>query len=221
MAETSAIEWTDATWNPVTGCTKVSPGCKFCYAERVTERWGRRKFTDIVLHPDRLELPLRWRAPRRIFVNSMSDLFHERVPFEFIDQAFQVMARADRHIFQVLTKRADRMLQWFRERGGASLPAHIWMDVSVELASYLWRIDRLREVNAPVRFVSAEPLRAGRFPETSSLRSWLAPLNVLPWSVTLDALKPSGEPLEPSPVTGEATETTAEAAVSARAAWRA
>jgi protein gp37 len=158
MGEQSAIEWTDSTWNPVTGCTKVSPGCKFCYAERVTERWGRRKFTDIVLHPDRLELPLRWRAPRRIFVNSMSDLFHERVPLEFIHQVFDVMARADRHIFQVLTKRADRMVQWFREWGRAPIPAHIWMGVSVELASYLWRIDRLREVNATVRFVSAEPL---------------------------------------------------------------
>jgi protein gp37 len=127
MGEQSAIERTDSTWNPATGCTKVSPGCKFCYAERVTERWSRRKFTDIVLHPDRLELPLRWRAPRRIFVNSMSGLFHERVPFEFIDQVFEVMPRADRHIFQVLTKRADRMLQWFRERGGAPIPAHIWM----------------------------------------------------------------------------------------------
>jgi len=158
MGDLSAIEWTDSTWNPVTGCTKVSPGCKFCYAERVTERWGRGKFTDIKLYRDRLRLPVKWRTPRRIFVNSMSDLFHERVPFSFIDEVLDVMRDAHQHIFQVLTKRADRMLAWHRSHGSAPIPGHIWLGVSVETPSYFWRIERLREVNVAIRFVSAEPL---------------------------------------------------------------
>jgi protein gp37 len=157
MAAGSAIEWTDATWNPVTGCSKVSPGCKFCYAERLTKRFGRGAFTDVTLHRDRLSLPLRWRAPRMIFVNSMSDLFHERVPFDFINDVFGVMAQAGHHIFQVLTKRPDRLLSWYRTRGRA-LPAHVWLGVSVESGSYTWRIDRLRQVDVRVRFISAEPL---------------------------------------------------------------
>ncbi len=158
MGDLSAIEWTDSTWNPVTGCTKVSPGCKFCYAERVTERWGRGKFTDITLHPDRLALPLKWRAPRRIFVNSMSDLFHERVPFEFVDQVFDVMLRAGHHTFQVLTKRPERMLAWQAQHRGPQVPRHIWLGVSVESEKYVGRIDELRAVVAAVRFISAEPL---------------------------------------------------------------
>jgi protein gp37 len=158
MGEHTAIEWTDATWNPVTGCTKVSPGCKFCYAERVTERWGRGDFSKVKTHPDRLDLPLRWKAPRRIFVNSMSDLFHESVHSAFIDEVFAVMARAPQHVFQVLTKRADRMLEWHRSRRNEPIPGHIWLGVSVESSGYLWRVDRLRLVNVPVRFVSAEPL---------------------------------------------------------------
>lgn len=158
MGDASAIEWTDSTWNPVTGCTKISPGCKFCYAERVTERWGRGPFSTITLHPDRLALPAKWRAPRRIFVNSMSDLFHDRVPFEFVDQVFDVMLRADHHTYQVLTKRPDRLLQWQEDRSGSRIPAHIWMGVSVESQPYLWRVDRLRQVEAGVRFISAEPL---------------------------------------------------------------
>ena len=157
MATKTTIEWTEMTWNPVTGCTKISPGCKFCYAERVTERWGRGDFGTITLHPDRLQLPLRWRAPRRIFVNSMSDLFHEKVSFDFIEDVFDVMEQANHHLFQVLTKRADRLLQWHRE-SGRRIPAHVWMGVSVESAAYLWRVDRLRAVEAQVRFISAEPL---------------------------------------------------------------
>jgi protein gp37 len=159
MGENSAIEWTDATWNPVTGCTKISPGCKFCYAERLMERFGRQAFTDVVLHPDRLALPLRWRAPRRVFVNSMSDLFHERVPTRFINDVFDVMERASQHVFQVLTKRPGRILEW-RQAGAwpRPIPKHIWIGVSVESAAFLWRVDRLRAVDAPVRFVSAEPL---------------------------------------------------------------
>lgn len=156
MGDGTAIEWTDATWNPVTGCTKVSPGCKFCYAERLTERFGR-DFTDIRLHPERLELPLRWRVPRRVFVNSMSDLFHERVPDAFIGRVFDVMRRAPRHTFQILTKRADRLLKWSSTQW-KPVPTHIWIGVSVESARYLWRVDRLRQVPARIRFISAEPL---------------------------------------------------------------
>ncbi len=135
MGDGTAIEWADATWNPVTGCTKVSPGCKFCYAERLTERFGLHDFGDVRLHPERLELPLRWRAPRRVFVNSMSDLFHERIPDPFIERVFDVMARASQHIFQVLTKRADRLLSWSRHRR-EPIPAHIWIGVSVESSKY-------------------------------------------------------------------------------------
>ena len=159
MADSSAIEWTDATWNPVTGCTKISPGCKFCYAERLTERFGRQRFSEIRLHPDRLGLPLRWKAPRRIFVNSMSDLFHEKVPTDFINQVFDTMRLATHHVFQVLTKRPDRLLEW--QRSGAwpsEIPRNIWLGVSVESDAYLWRVDRLREVDVQVRFISAEPL---------------------------------------------------------------
>lgn len=159
MAEFSAIEWTDSTWNPVTGCTKISPGCKFCYAERVTERWGRGDFKQITIHRDRLQLPLKWRKHRRIFVNSMSDLFHEKVPFNFIDEVFDVMIRAEQHVFQVLTKRADRMLEWTaRRRLSTTIPPHVWLGVSVESEDYLWRVDTLRQIEVPIRFVSAEPL---------------------------------------------------------------
>jgi len=126
----------------------------------VTERWGRGKFTDVTLHPDRLDLPLRWRAARRIFVNSMSDLFHERVPDAFIESVFDVMRRADHHVFQVLTKRSERLLYWHCSHPGESWPWHIWIGVSVESPAYFTRIDHLRQVNAPVRFISAEPLLA-------------------------------------------------------------
>lgn len=159
MALDSAIEWTDATWNPVTGCTKVSPGCKFCYAERLTERFGLQPFTQVILHPERLVLPLRWRGNLRIFVNSMSDLFHERVPFEFIARIFDVMVEAPQHVFQVLTKRPERLLEWHRSRFWVrEIPSHIWLGVSVESGAYLWRVDRLREVDVSIRFISAEPL---------------------------------------------------------------
>jgi protein gp37 len=159
VASLSAIEWTDATWNPVTGCTKVSPGCKYCYAERLTKRFGQQRFTDIVLHPDRLELPLRWRAPRMVFVNSMSDLFHERVPFKFVDNVFEVIRRASHHTFQVLTKRPDRLLAWHQGSGVCRMiPPNAWLGVSVESMIYAWRVDRLRGVDTTVRFVSAEPL---------------------------------------------------------------
>jgi protein gp37 len=159
MALDSAIEWTEATWNPVTGCTKVSPGCKFCYAERLTERFGGQRFSDVVLHPRRLELPLRWRRGRRVFVNSMSDLFHADVPGEFIRAVFDVMVRAPQHLYQVLTKRPERACEWVASPDwNRPIPRHVWLGVSVETAAYLWRVDRLREIPAAVRFISAEPL---------------------------------------------------------------
>jgi len=161
VSEQSAIEWTDSTWNPVTGCTKVSPGCAHCYAETFAERWRGipghpyEQGFDLRLWPDRLATPLRWRKPRTVFVNSMSDLFHEAVPLPFIHQVFDVMAAASWHTFQILTKRADRLLELAPH---LTWPRNVWMGVSVETNDYLWRIDRLREVPATVRFVSAEPL---------------------------------------------------------------
>jgi protein gp37 len=169
MAELSAIEWTDSTWNPVRGCTKVSPGCKHCYALTFAERWRGipghpyEQGFDLRLVPDKLEEPLRWRSPRRIFVNSMSDLFHEQVPESFIRRVFEVMSEARWHTFQILTKRADRLaeiaprLPW---------PENVWQGVSVESERYVTRIAKLLRVPAKVRFLSLEPL--------------LGPLNHLP-----------------------------------------
>jgi len=161
MAISSTIEWTDATWNPVTGCTEVSPGCDHCYAKTFAERFRGvsdhpyEQGFDLKLWPGRLELPLRWKQPRRIFVNSMSDLFHKDVPDTFIRQVFDVMARADWHIFQVLTKRSPRLAKL-----GQTLPwaPHIWAGVSVETSQYHWRVDHLRQVPTAIRFISAEPL---------------------------------------------------------------
>ncbi len=165
MPDKTGIEWTDATWNPVTGCTKVSPGCAHCYAEAITLRFKRGGpflpgKTTIRLHPDRLNQPELWKEPRRIFVNSMSDLFHEEVPFEFIDAVFEVMESCTRHTYQVLTKRAERMLEYAESRRGRrAWPGNIWMGVSVE--NQYWankRIPLLRKVPAAVRFLSCEPL---------------------------------------------------------------
>lgn len=162
MSDRSDIEWTDATWNPVTGCTQISPGCDNCYALRFAERFrgvGGHPYEqgfDLKLWPGRLELPLRWKRPRRIFVNSMSDLFHELVPDEHIIQVFDIMAQADWHIFQVLTKRPRRMAE-LSDR--LPWPSHIWAGTSVELDRFAWRSNSyLRQVPAAVRFVSAEPL---------------------------------------------------------------
>ncbi len=161
MATNSRIEWTEATWNPVTGCTKISAGCAHCYAERMARRlqaMGNPKYRNgfaVTLHPDTLEQPLQWRKPRMIFVNSMSDLFHEQVPLEFIRRVFEVMEASHWHTFQVLTKRSARLaelaplLEW---------PPNVWMGVSVESADYTFRIDHLRRVPAAVRFLSLEPL---------------------------------------------------------------
>ncbi len=161
MAQGSGIEWTEATWNPVTGCTKVSPGCKYCYAERMAERlqaMGQENYRngfELTLQPHMLELPLRWKKPQTIFVNSMSDLFHEDVPLEYIRRVFDVMRRAHWHRFQVLTKRSERLaeldpqLEW---------SPNIWMGVSVESAEYRSRIDDLRATRTTIKFLSLEPL---------------------------------------------------------------
>src|SRR2546421_8224639 len=161
MSDKSAIEWTDATWNPVTGCTQVSPGCDHCYALTFAERFRGvpshpyEQGFDLKLWPERLELPLQWKKPRRIFVNSMSDLFHKDVPDEYIRQVFDVMVKADWHIFQVLTKRSSRLAEL-----GQTLPwrPHIWCGVSIELNQMVSRANHLRKVPAHVRFISAEPL---------------------------------------------------------------
>lgn len=161
MAARSQIEWTEMTWNPVTGCTKVSQGCKFCYAERMAKRlkvMGAQRYVngfDLALHEDILEKPYRWVKPRTVFVNSMSDLFHEDVPADFIQRVFKVMQECPQHTFQVLTKRSGRLcaladqLPW---------PGNVWMGVSVENEQVLHRIEHLRQVPAHVRFLSCEPL---------------------------------------------------------------
>lgn len=161
MAQKSPIEWTESTWNPLTGCTKISPGCKHCYAERMALRlraMGQRNYRNgfsLTLHESALELPLRWKKPQTIFVNSMSDMFHQRVPREFIGRAFDVMNRAHWHRFQVLTKRADRLANLSAELNWSG---NIWMGVSVESEAYSTRIDYLRESGAMVKFLSLEPL---------------------------------------------------------------
>ena len=160
----SAIEWTESTWNPVTGCTKISPGCKHCYAERMAKRlqaMGQPNYEHgfrVALHERMLELPLRWKKPQVIFVNSMSDLFHDEVPESYIRRVFDVMARASWHTFQVLTKRAERLESLGRK---LDWPPNVWMGVSVETPEYLYRIDHLRRTPARVRFISFEPLLAG------------------------------------------------------------
>jgi protein gp37 len=163
MAE-SSIEWTEHTWNPVTGCTKLSPGCKHCYAETMARRLhamgaaGYENGFRITLHPERLAQPLARSRPTTYFVNSMSDLFHERVPDEFIERVMSVCARTPHHTYQVLTKRADRLPKFFAQR---ECPANVWLGVSVEDRHYgVPRIDHLRRTPAAVRFLSVEPLLA-------------------------------------------------------------
>jgi protein gp37 len=153
----TAIEWTDKTWNPSTGCTKVSPGCKHCYAEVLTQRFTNH-FTngfDFTLHENRLEQPLHWRKPSRIFVNSMSDLFHEDMPLEFLQRVFAVMRECPQHVFQILTKRHERLLELAPLLEWSE---NVWMGVSVETQQYAVRVDHLRQVPAHVRFLSCEPL---------------------------------------------------------------
>lgn len=163
MSDRSSIEWTEATWNPVTGCTEVSPGCDNCYARTFAERWRGieghpyEQGFDVRFWPERLEQPARWKRPRTIFVNSMSDLFQETVPTSFVDLVFRSMEAAPQHTFQVLTKRPGRMASVVRNVQPDPL-AHVWLGTSVELDKYCWRADKLRETPAAVRFLSVEPL---------------------------------------------------------------
>jgi protein gp37 len=165
MADNSAIEWTDATWNPVTGCTKITAGCDKCYASRFAERWRGvaghpfEQGFDLTLRPERIGQPLKWKRPRMIFVNSMSDLFHKGVPKAFVDHVFDSMETANWHVFQLLTKRSSRMRDYLRTRYAERLaPPHIWCGVSVEDAKGAVRIAHLQAAPAAVRFLSVEPL---------------------------------------------------------------
>jgi protein gp37 len=186
----STIEWTESTWNPVTGCNKLSPGCKNCYAEKMAKRlkamgqYNYRNGFRLTLQPQMLERPLKWKKPQKIFVNSMSDLFHENVSLEYIQQVFAVMGRAHWHQFQVLTKRADRLamlspfLDWAQ---------NIWMGVSVENADYIHRIDYLRETGASTKFLSIEPL-VGPLPKLN--------LSNIDWVIVGGESGPKARPME-------------------------
>jgi protein gp37 len=161
MVNNTKIEWSESVWNPVTGCTKISTGCKHCYAEKMTRRlqaMGQEKYAngfEVTLHPEVLEKPLMWRKSRRIFVNSMSDLFHEKVPVKFIKKVFKVMRKAEHHQFQVLTKRSERLAELAPDLPWAD---NIWMGVTVETKGFLQRIAHLQETEAAIKFISFEPL---------------------------------------------------------------
>jgi len=161
MAIKSKIEWTEITWNPVTGCAKISPACKNCYAEKFACRLQKmgnpryKKGFSLTLHHDLLEAPLKWKKPRLIFVNSMSDLFHEDVPFDFIKKVFEVMEKASQHTFQILTKRSSRLLEISQS---LNWPENVWQGVSIENQDYLYRANNLIQIPAKVRFISFEPL---------------------------------------------------------------
>ncbi len=163
MGDKSRIEWTHATWNPTTGCTKISAGCANCYAERLSYRFyrmGKKKYRrnfKLTLHRDALELPLKWYEPKKVFVNSMSDLFHKDVPFQFTKQVFEIMKKADWHHFQILTKRPERMLEFTKKYYPKPLP-NVWLGTSVENYECKKRIGLLRKTPARVRFLSMEPL---------------------------------------------------------------
>ncbi len=165
MAKSTSIEWTDATWNPVTGCTKISAGCNNCYAERFSERFRgtpghpfERGF-DLFLRPERLKQPLNWRHPKLIFVNSMSDLFHKEIPRQFLDEVFATMEAADWHTFQILTKRSSLLRDYINSRyPNQPAPAHIWLGTSIENATAKSRIRHVQMANASIRFLSVEPL---------------------------------------------------------------
>lgn len=161
MSNNSKIEWTETTWNFATGCSKVSPGCKFCYAERMAKRlqaMGQKKYSNgfnLTVHEYMIELPLNWKKPRLIFVNSMSDIFHKDIPEEIIQRVFETMNKAHWHIFQILTKRSNRLLEMDKKLGWTD---NIWMGVTVENTDFAYRIDHLRETGARLKFVSMEPL---------------------------------------------------------------
>lgn len=192
MALSSSIEWTDSTWNPVTGCTKISSGCANCYAERMALRlkaMGNSSYTNgfsITMHEDTIDLPLKWKKPQTIFVNSMSDLFHEDIPTEFILRIFDVMRRARWHCFQILTKRSKRMLEL-----SPQIPwmPNIWMGVTVEERNYTYRIDHLQRTGANVKFLSLEPL-LGPIPNLC--------LNGIDWVIVGGESGPKSRPMKKS-----------------------
>ena len=190
MAIGSTIEWTEATWNPVTGCTKISPGCKNCYAVRMAKRlkaMGVPQYRDgfkLTLQPDALDIPLKWKRSRMIFVNSMSDLFHKDVPLEFIQSVFAVMEQASQHQFQVLTKRPEIALAHAEH---LTWPENVWLGTSVESALYVHRIRTLRAIPAKIRFLSVEPL-LGPIPRL--------PLQGLHWVIVGGESGPGARPME-------------------------
>lgn len=190
MADKSKIEWTTSTWNPVTGCHKVSAGCAHCYAERFAERFRNvpnhpfAQGFDLKLWPERLSLPLSWKEPRMIFVNSMSDLFHRDVPEKFIHKVFRTMSEASWHTFQVLTKRSDRLVEL---SGKLEWPENIWMGVSVENEKFTYRIDDLRKTSARVKFLSLEPL-IGAIPNLQ--------LSAIDWVIVGGESGPFARPME-------------------------
>lgn len=192
MALGSGIEWTESTWNPVTGCDKVSPGCKHCYAERMAERlqaMGQANYRNgfaLTQQPQMLELPLQWKKPQTIFVNSMSDLFHKDVPLPYIQRVFDVMRRAHWHRFQALTKRADRLAKLSPE---IEWPANVWMGVSVEKSDHVDRIDDLRRTGARLKFLSLEPL-LGPLPNLN--------LRGIEWVIVGGESGPHARPMDPS-----------------------
>jgi protein gp37 len=192
MGSCSSIEWTDATWNPLTGCTKLSAGCAHCYAEALARRlqaMGQARYAkgfELTLHPEALEQPLNWRRPRVVFVNSMSDLFHPEVPLAFITAVFETMARADWHVFQVLTKRAERLAQLAPE---LPWPRHVWAGVTVERNDYVRRADCLRAVPAGLRFLSLEPL-LGPLPNLD--------LSGIDWVIVAGESGPRARPMDPA-----------------------
>ena len=190
MAQNSSIEWTEATWNPVTGCTKISPGCKFCYAERMALRlkaMGQPRYRDgfkVTLQDDLVELPLKWREPRMIFVNSMSDLFHRDIPVEFIQRCFETMRKASQHTFQILTKRPERVAEL---ASVLTWPSNVWMGTSVESADYTRRIHELQAVPAKIRFLSVEPL-LGPIPQL--------PVRGIAWVIVGGESGPGARPMD-------------------------
>ncbi len=195
MAANSAIEWTEATWNPVTGCTKISPGCKRCYAERMSHRlqaMGQKNYLNgftLTIQEHMLDLPLRWKKPQVIFVNSMSDLFHQEVPTIYIQRVFDVMRRAHWHRFQVLTKRSERLLTLSPTLQWAS---NIWMGVSVESLPYVVRVEHLRQTGAKIKFLSLEPL-LGPLPNLN--------LTNIDWVIVGGESGPGSRPMDASWVT--------------------
>ncbi len=191
MSTSSKIEWTETTWNPVTGCTKISYGCKFCYAERMSKRlkaMGMEKYRNgfsVTLHESVLDEPLKWKKPRVVFVNSMSDLFHESVPTEFIQSAFDVMNEASQHTFQILTKRPSRVSQL---NDKVNWTPNIWMGVSVESEKWMNRLDILKNTDAQTKFLSLEPL-LGPLPSLD--------LNGIDWVITGGESGPGARPMSP------------------------